>query len=222
MGDSSAMFRRFALALTIAIVGVTGAIRAEAKNLGKVVGPNGIAWSAALDCGTTEPFLDITISTDGMYLREFDGPWTKLAAQPSTPKAALRAWKVFHPDGRIGQFVLLPGPGSDGMSDRTYAYRLQVSFSGAAPIEGACDRFPDGARPARVVNIASNDALVVRSAPSIAGAAVTTVGPGGSIWKKLAPDKGTWVPVFSSVGGESGEAQVVTGWVNANFLDRLR
>ena len=201
---------------------LSGSLRVEAKNLGPVVGPNGIAWSVALDCGTTEPFWDITVSTDGVYLREFDGPWTKLAAQPSTPKAALRAWKVFHPDGRIGQFTLLPGPGTDGASDRTYAYRLLVSFTGSSPIEGACDRFPDGARPARVVNISSTDALVLRSAPSIDGAAVTTVGPGGSIWKKLAPDKGSWVPVFSNVASESGAAQVVTGWVNAIFLDRLR
>lgn len=217
-------FRKITLTLTLvlATVAFVGTSQAKAKNLGKVVGPNGIAWAVALDCGTTEPFWDITISTDGVYLRELDGPWVKLAAQPSTPKTALRTWKVFHPDGRIGQFTLLPGPGSDGASDRTYAYRLQVSLSGSTPIEGACDRFPDGARPARVVNVASNDALVIRSGPSIAGTAVTTVGPGGYLWKKLAPDKGNWVPVFSSLGGESGEAQIVSGWVNDNFLDRLR
>jgi uncharacterized membrane protein len=209
------------VSLTFVSVAITAAA-APAKNLGKVVGPNGLAWSVALDCGTTEPFADVTISTDGVYLREADGPWVKLAAQPGTPKTALRAWRVFHPDGRIGQFTLLPGPGSDGMSDRTYAYRLQVSFSGTTPIEGACDRFPDGARPARVVNVASNDALVIRSAPAITSAPVTTVGLGGYVWKKLAPDKNNWVPIFASLGSETGEAQIAAGWVNGNFLDRLR
>ena len=183
--------------------------------------PNGLPWAIALDCGTTEPFWDITVAVDGVWLREFDGPWTKIAAQPSTPKNALRSWKVSHPDGRVGRFTLVEGPGSDGMSERDYTYRLIVNFGGVNN-EGGCDRLPDAARPARVVNVAENDVLSIRSKPTASAASVATVAPGGIVWVRPLNEKGAWVPVASAVGTESGQAAVVTGWVNGTFLSRRR
>ncbi len=204
----------FILAATVG-VGVTPEA-AQAANA-----PNGLPWALALDCGITEPFWDITVAVDGVWLREFDGPWRKVAAQPSTPKNALRSWRISHPDGRAGRFTLFDGPGSDGMSERTYTYRLTVDFGGVKN-EGGCDRLPDGARPARVINVVENDVLFIRSAPAASASSVSTVAPGGLVWIRPINQKGSWVPVASVVGTESGPAAVVTGWANGNFLSRRR
>lgn len=205
-----------ALALIVP-VGVTAAPKTAAA----AKAPNGLPWAIALDCGTTEPFWDITVGVDGMWLREFDGRWTKVAAQPSTPKTALRSWKVSHPDGRTGRFTLFDGPGSDGMSDRAYAYRLGVDFGGVKN-EGGCDRLPDGSRPARVINVVTDDVLFIRSSPSPAALSVASVAPGGIIWVRPLNEKGGWVPVATVVGTESGPGTVVNGWANGKFLSRRR
>ena len=183
--------------------------------------PNGLPWAIALDCNTTEPFWDITVAVDGVWLREFDGPWTKVAAQPSTPKNALRTWKISHPDGRTGRFTLFGEPGSDGMSERAYTNRLTVDFGGVKN-EGGCDRLPDRSRPARVINVVANDVLFIRSAPAASAASVATVAPGGIVWIRPLNEKGSWVPVASAIGTESGPATVVIGWANGTFLSRRR
>ncbi len=203
------------------VIGSAIGIASAPQTAGAAKAPNGLPWAIALDCGTTEPFWDITVAVDGMWIREFDGPWTKVAAQPSTPKNALRTWKVFHPDGRTGRFTLFDGPGSDGMSDRVYSYRLAVDFGGVKN-EGGCDRLPDGSRPARVVNVAQNDVLFVRSAPAATASPVTTVPPGGIVWVRPVNEKGGWVPIASVVAAESGPGAVVTGWANGKFLGRRR
>ena len=194
---------------------------ASTKNLGPVVGPNGLPWSLALDCTIGEPAWDVTVSTDGIYLRESDDRWVKLAAQPNSPKGSLRAWKLYHPDGRLGLLTLLDGPGTDGLSNSTYAYRFAIVL-GDVPLTGGCDRLPDGARPARVVNVTDAQLLTVRETASATGGTVTSIGPGGYVWKKAAADKGSWVPVLSSIPRESGPAMIVGGWVNDLYLDRLR
>lgn len=215
---------RRSIRILLAVVLVTGAaigtaFSPPAANAAKA--PNGLPWAIALHCGTTEPFWDITVAIDGMWLREFDGRWTKVAAQPSTPKNALRTWKVSHPDGRTGRFTLFNGPGSDGMSDRAYTYRLSIDFGGVQN-EGGCDRLPDSSRPARVVNVADNDVLYIRSAPVASASSVATVAPGGLVWIRPANERGDWVPVASVVGAESGPAAVATGWANGKFLSRRR
>lgn len=213
-------FTRRLLALSIPFaVAISGAAGPPAATAAKA--PNGLPWAIALDCGTTEPFWDITVAVDGVWLREFDGPWTKVAAQPSTPKNALRSWKISHPDGRAGRFTLFDGPGSDGMSDRDYSYRLTVDFGGVKN-EGGCDRLPDSSRPARVINVATDDVLFIRSGPAATASSVATVAPGGIVWVRPLNEKGSWVPVATAVGTESGPATVVTGWVNGNFLSRRR
>lgn len=212
--------RRLALALALCVTALSPTV-ASAKNLGPVKGPNGLPWSLALDCIIGEPAWDLTVSTDGIYLRESDDRWIKLAAQPGSPKGTLRAWKLFHPDGRLGLLTLLDGPGNDGLNDNTYAYRFSIVL-GDVSLTGGCDRLPDGARPARIVNVSDGQLLTIRSTPSATGVATTTVGPGGYLWKKAAQDKGSWVPVLSSIPRESGPAVIVGGWVNDSYLDRLR
>lgn len=217
---SSQRFPRTLAAVALCLGGVVGAlVPGSAVQAAKA--PNGLSWAIALDCGTTEPFWDITFAVDGVWIREFDGPWTKVAAQPSTPKNALRSWKVSHPDGRVGRFTLFDGPGSDGMSERDYTYRLAVDFGGVKN-QGGCDRLPDGARPARVINVVENDVLFVRSTPAATAPSVATVAPGGIVWVRPLNEKGSWVPVASVVGTESGAATVVTGWANGKFLSRRR
>jgi uncharacterized membrane protein len=219
----SARAKIFAATLTMVLAVITiDAMAASAVTRGTVVGPRGVPWNVALDCGTTEPFADITISTDGVFFRELDGPWAKVPAQPSTPKSdALRAWTVYLRDGRIGRFVLATGPGSDGVSDRVYAYRLSVEFAGVPPVSGACDRLPDGARPSLVVNVPATEVLAIRAKPTVTAPVTASVGPGGIVWRVAAKDKGPWVPV-ADTDGESGPTTIVTGWVNAANLGRLR
>ena len=209
------------LALALVVAAALSPMVASAKNLGPVQGPNGLPWSLALDCTIGEPAWDVTVSTDGIYLRESDDRWVKLAAQPSSPKGSLRAWKLYHPDGRLGLLTLLNGPGNDGLSDSTYAYRFAIAL-GDVPLTGGCDRLPDGARPARVINVTDAQLLTVRETASATGGAVTSIGPGGYVWKKAAADKGSWVPILSSIPRESGPATIVGGWVNDLYLDRLR
>lgn len=210
-----------ALLAAALFIGAAVGITSIPKAAGAAKAPNGLPWAIALDCGTTEPFWDITVAVDGMWLREFDGPWTKVAAQPSTPRNALRTWKVSHADGRTGRFTIFPGPGSDGMSDRDYTYRLAVDFGGVQN-EGGCDRLPDSSRPARVVNVADSDVLYIRSAPAASASSVATVAPGGIVWVRPVNAKGGWVPVASVVGAETGPGTVATGWANGKFLSRRR
>ena len=211
---------RSVLALVVCTVAMMP-IGASAKTIGVAKGPNGLPWSLALDCSIGEPAWDVTVSTDGIYLREADDRWVKLASQPVTPKAALRSWRLYHPDGRLGLLALLGEPGNDGLTDRTYTYRFDITLADVA-LTGGCDRLPDGARPANVVNVAETQLLTVRSTPAAAGATVTTVGPGSYLWKKQAADKGAWVPVFARLRGESGPATIASGWVTDPYLDRLR
>ena len=211
---------RILLAASLFISAAIG-IASSAPAANAATAPNGLPWAIALDCGTTEPFWDVTVAVDGMWLREFDGGWTKLATQPSTPKNALRTWKVYHPDGRTGRFTLFDGPGSDGMSDRSYTYRLTVDLGGVRN-EGGCDRLPDSSRPARVVNVADNDVLYIRSAPEATASSVATVAPGGIVWVRPVNEKRGWVPVASVFGAESGPATLATGWANGRFLGRRR
>lgn len=212
--------RRVVLVLIVGAV-ATSTAPVAAKNLGPAKGPNGLPWSLALDCSVGEPARDVTVSTDGVYLREAHDRWVKLAAQPVATKAVLRSWKLYHPDGRLGSLALLNGPGTDGLSNHLYTYRFDLTLLDVA-VTGGCDRLPDGARPANVVNVDGSQLLAIRATPSATGATVASVGPGSYLWKKQAPDRGAWIPVFARLRAETGTAKIASGWVTDPYLGRLR
>jgi hypothetical protein len=211
--------RRLAVSVSAVLLAWSLSDASTAKNLGPVKGPNGLPWSLALRCATFGPGTHVTVSTEGVYLQEIaQGPWVKLAAQPSSPKGVLRMWKTYHPDGRIGRITLLETPAQNG--DRQYPYSFDLVTDNVLTT-GGCDRFPDGSRPANVLVPSPNTLVTVREKPSSKAPPVGTVGASDYVWKVPAADKGSWVPVYVETVGNPA-LTLTKGWIDANAIAPLR
>ncbi len=110
------------------------------------------------------------------------------------------------------------GEGSDGMSEFDYPYVGKLV--GSASVMGGCVRMPEGTQLRRVVGVAANDQLNLRSQPHASAKILGAAYAKGFVWAKPGVLKKGWarVAVVLRPKNEQGSITAVEGWVNARFL----
>jgi uncharacterized membrane protein len=177
--------------------------------------------SAALPsfwCSFTEPFITVSTARNGIYYDDNDQR-VGFALRPVIQKqGADIVLSGRLKDGSEFTLNISKGSGSDGMSEFDYPYVGKLS--GAASVIGGCVRMPDGTQLRRVVGVAENDLLNLRSQPNASAKTIGAVYAKGLVWAKPAALKKGWVRVSVVLRpkNEQGLITAVEGWVNAKFL----
>jgi uncharacterized membrane protein len=203
-------FRRYlaaAVVLGSVSAGLFGAAPAQA-----VANP---AVLPSLQCDFTEPFMDLSVSREGLVQNQEGVPaaYQFFSANLGDPK---RAEYFFLDQGKRLSLVVERKPGSDGMSDREYP--LTATFGGYV---GGCIEHPNGSVPRQVTGVKDSDVLYVRQSAS---AKAKTKGEAYNKQRVFVmPTKKRWqqVTVAVAAGGESGAVRIVSGWVNGAFLTKV-
>jgi uncharacterized membrane protein len=192
-------FTSVAAVVTVAAAGSAGPVLA-------VGDPSGLP---SVHCQFTEPFLDAVISPEGLVIEGFGQSMSAFAFQSAN---TLTGTYRFRSRGVTHVLEVLPGPGGDGMSDRTFAKVGRLDGQ-----EGGCTEHPKGTLPRKVRGVADDDELNIRSRPSASASIVAAV-PDGS-WIFVKPGAGTWKRVaVDKTTGETGPVTSVSGYANAKFL----
>jgi uncharacterized membrane protein len=169
-------------------------------------------------CSFTEPFITVSTARNGIYFDDNDqrvGFALRPTAQKHGAEIVLSGRLM---DGSAFTVKISKGEGSDGMSEFDYPYVGKLS--GAASVIGGCVRMPEGTQMRRVVGVAENDQLNLRSQPNASAKIVGAAYAKGFVWAKPGALKKSWARVFavSRPNGEQGPMTAVEGWVNAKFL----
>jgi uncharacterized membrane protein len=169
-------------------------------------------------CSFTEPFITVSTSRSGIYYDDNDqrvgfarGPTVQKRGAEIVLSGRLR-------DGSDFMLTISKDSGSDGMSEFDYPYVGKLA--GAASVIGGCVRMPEGTQMRRVVGVAENDQLNLRSQPNASAKIVGAVYAKSFVWAKPVALKKGWARVAAVLRpkNEQGRITAVEGWVSAKFL----
>jgi uncharacterized membrane protein len=169
-------------------------------------------------CSFTEPFITVSSARNGIYYDDNDQhvghALTPMVQKPG--KEIILSGRL--KDGSAITLKISKGEGSDGMSEFDYPYI--GALSGAVSVIGGCVKMPDGTQLRRVVGVADNDQLNLRSQPNAAAKIVGAAYAKGFVWAQPGALKKGWarVAVVLRPKNEQGLITAVEGWVNAKFL----
>lgn len=169
-------------------------------------------------CSFTEPFITVSTARNGIYYDDNDqrvGFVTRPLVQKQGAELVMTGR---FKDGSAFTLKISKDIGSDGMSEFDYPYVGKLS--GAASVIGGCVRMSDGTQLRRVVGVADNDQLNLRSQPNAAAKIVGAAYAKGFVWAKPGALKKGWAHGAAVLRpkDEQGLITAVEGWVNAKFL----
>jgi uncharacterized membrane protein len=169
-------------------------------------------------CSFTEPFITVSTGRNGIYYDDNDqrvGFVTRPLVQKQGAEIVMSGRLK---DGSAYTLKISKDIGSDGMSEFDYPYVGKLS--GAASVIGGCVRMPDGTQLRRVLGVANNDQLNLRSQPNAAAKIIGAAYAKGFVWAQPAAFKKGWARGAAVLRpkDEQGLITAVEGWVNAQFL----
>jgi uncharacterized membrane protein len=169
-------------------------------------------------CSFTEPFITVSTGRNGIYYDDNDqrvGFVTRPLVQKQGAELVVSGRLK---DGSAFTLKISKDIGSDGMSEFDYPY--VGKFSGAASVIGGCVKMPDGTQLRRVVGVADNDQLNLRSQPNAAAKIIGAAYAKGFVWAQPGALKKGWARGAAVLRprDEQGLITAVEGWVNAKFL----
>jgi uncharacterized membrane protein len=169
-------------------------------------------------CSFTEPFITVSTGRNGIYYDDNDqrvGFVTRPLVQKQGAEIVMSGRLK---DGSAYTLRISKDIGSDGMSEFDYPYVGKLS--GAGSVIGGCVRMPDGTQLRRVVGVANNDQLNLRSQPNAAAKIIGAAYANSFVWTKPGALKKGWLRGAAVLRpkDEQGLITAVEGWVNAKFL----
>jgi uncharacterized protein YgiM (DUF1202 family) len=162
-------------------------------------------------CDFEEPLQWVVLSPEGVLVEDhYNG-------------AVFNRYKATNVRGSINNRLTVSLPQSSGNSaivlekvDGEY-FSHSVTFNDR---EGTCDRFPTGFLLRKVVGVADDDELNIRSAPNASADIVSTSANGRLIWVK--PTKAKWFQVaYAETNEDGGTEGIFTGWARATFVTKV-
>jgi uncharacterized membrane protein len=169
-------------------------------------------------CSFTEPFITVSTARNGIYFDDNDQR-VGFARRPTVQKNDADIVLSGRLKGGSGfTLTINKDSGSDGMSEFDYPYVGKLS--GAASVIGGCVRMPEGTQMRRVVDVAKNDQLNLRSQPNASAKIIGAAYAKSFVWAKPVALKKGWARVAAVLRpkNEQGLITFVEGWVNAKFL----
>jgi hypothetical protein len=163
-------------------------------------------------CDFEEPFRWVVLSPEGVLVEDHENGAVFTRFQPRSVR------------GSINSRLTITLPAASGYSplvleklDQDESFSSHgVSFDGQ---EGFCDRLPTGFVLRKVVGVAEDDALNIRSAPNATAEILETHAAGELIWVK--PTKNAWIQAAKAVTEDETPTFVVTGWVRSSFVTKV-
>jgi hypothetical protein len=181
--------------------------------LGVVATPADAVTASSLPsvfCSFEEPYQYVVLSPEGVLVEDHENGAVFARYKPTSVKGSINATLTVRLPASSGNSSLVLE-----RTDGEFNSHL-LTFNDR---EGLCDRLPTGFLLRKVVGVAEDDELNIRSEPNASAEVISTSTNGSLIWIK--PTNAKWVQVaYTESIGDGAPIEVFTGWVNSRFVTK--